>query len=98
MAALAPCNSRQGARSEPFFDVHPRTGASIEIFYADRALETFGRYGAGWFWHCRRRGFSPAGPATGPFSTNYAAYRHALGTNLGTEGATLANWSYKSVC
>jgi hypothetical protein len=49
-------------RHEPLFDVHPLTGASIEVFYADRALETFGRCGAGWFWCCRRRGFAPAGP------------------------------------
>ena len=31
----------------PFFDVHPRTGATIEVFYADRALETFGQV---WRW------------------------------------------------
>ena len=62
----------------PFFDVHPQTGATIEVFYADRALETFGRGCAGWFWWSRRRGFSPDGPATGPFATSYAAYRHAL--------------------
>jgi hypothetical protein len=37
-------------RHEPLFDTHPVTGASIEVFYADRALETFGRCGAGWFW------------------------------------------------
>ena len=61
---------------EPLFDIHPLTGATIEVFYADGRLETFGRYGAGWFWCCRRRGFSP--PATGPFSTSYAAYRDAL--------------------
>ena len=35
---------------EPLYDIDPRTGASIEVFYADRALETFGRCGAGWFW------------------------------------------------
>ena len=71
-----------GARtsSAPFFDVHPRTGATIEVFYADRALETFGRCGAGWFWWARRRGNSPAGPATGPFATSYSAYRHAMVT------------------
>ena len=62
----------------PLFDVHPRTGVSIEVFYADRALETFGRCGAGWFWWARRRGRSPAGPATGPFATSYSAYRHAM--------------------
>jgi hypothetical protein len=63
---------------EPLFDVHPRTGISFEVFYSDRTLETFGRRGAGWFWWSRRRGFSPEGPATGPFPTSYAAYRHAL--------------------
>jgi hypothetical protein len=66
------------ARCEPFFDVHPQTGATIEVFYGDRSLETFGRCGAGWFWWPRRRGFPPTGSATGPFPTSYAAYRHAL--------------------
>src|SRR6266404_6069025 len=76
----------QRAHHEPLFDVHPTTGASIEVFYADRALETFGRGGAGWFWWSRRRGFSPDGSPTGPFATSYAAYRHALGTALGAKG------------
>ena len=31
-----------------FFDIHPVTGATIEVFYADRSLETFGWVGAGW--------------------------------------------------
>jgi hypothetical protein len=62
----------------PFFDFHPRTGATIEVFYADRSLETFGRLGAGWFWWSRRRGCSPVGLPTGPFATSYAAYRHAM--------------------
>jgi hypothetical protein len=87
MVAHAPTsNPRQRAPREPLFDVHPRTGASIEVFYADRALETFGRAGAGWFWWSRRHGCSPDGSPTGPFASCYAAYRHALGTNLGTEG------------
>jgi hypothetical protein len=68
-------NPRQRA---PLFDVHPQSGATIEVFYADRSLETFGRCGAGWFWWSRRRGFSPDSPASGPFATSYAAYRHAL--------------------
>ncbi len=67
-------------RHQPLFDVHPWTGATIEVFYADRALETFGRCGAGWFWCSRRRGFAPDGPPTGPFATSYAAYRHAMNT------------------
>jgi len=74
--ALA-CNPRQ---HEPLYDVHPRTGVSIEVFYTDRTLETFGRSGAGWFWWSRRRGASPDGPAAGPFATSYSAYRHAMTT------------------
>ena len=65
---------------EPLFDAHPLTGTSIEVFYADRTLETFGRGGAGWFWWSRRRGSSPEGPPTGPFATSYSAYRHAMTT------------------
>jgi hypothetical protein len=67
-----------GNRHEPIFDIHPVTGASIEVFYADRSLETFGRCGAGWFWWPRRRGFTPEGKATGPFPTSFTAYRHAV--------------------
>jgi hypothetical protein len=78
MVPQAPSNPTRRARHEPLYDVHPRTGASIEVFYADRTLETFGKRGAGWFWWPRRRGFSPDGPATGPFPTSYAAYRHAV--------------------
>ena len=89
MVPQAPTsNPRRRVRHEPFYDVHPRTGGSIEVFYADFTLETFGRRGTGWFWWSRRRGFSPAGPATGPFPTSYAAYRNALGANLGARGAT----------
>jgi hypothetical protein len=67
---------------EPLFDVHPGSGASIEVFYADRALETFGRCGAGWFWWSRQRGYPPEGRLTGPFGTSYAAYRHAMNTAI----------------
>jgi hypothetical protein len=79
---MAPAfNSRQ---NEPLYDIVPETGVSIEVFYTDRTLETFGRGGPGWFWWPRRRGCTPAGTPTGPFATSYAAYRHALGTVLGT--------------
>ena len=27
---------------DPLYDIDPRTGATIEVFYADRELETFG--------------------------------------------------------
>jgi hypothetical protein len=75
---MVPQAPSSNPRREPLFDVHPRTGISFEVFYSDRTLETFGRCGSGWFWWSRRRGFSPAGPATGPFPTSYAAYRHAM--------------------
>ena len=78
MLPRQPSNPGQLARLEPFYDTHPRTGVSIEVFYADRTMETFGRCGAGWFWQARRRGYSPCGPATGPFATSYRAYRHAM--------------------
>jgi len=68
---------------EPLYDVHPNTGAAIEVFYADRRLETFGWCGAGWFWCSRRRGLSTVGRATGPFATSYAAYHDAM-TRLST--------------
>jgi hypothetical protein len=68
----------QRPRREPLFDFHPLTGIGIEVFYADRSLETFGRCGAGRFWWPRRRGCSPAGSPIGPFATSYAAYRNAM--------------------
>ena len=55
---MAPTSCPQRPCREPLFDIHPLTGATIEVFYADGRLETFGRYGAGWFWCCRRRGSS----------------------------------------
>jgi hypothetical protein len=64
----------------PLYDINPQTGISIEVFYADRTLETFGRGGAGWFWWPRQRGLAPEGPARGPFGTSYSAYRHAMNT------------------
>jgi hypothetical protein len=63
---------------EPLFDVHPVTGLSLEVFYADRSLESFGWRGAGWYWCRRRRGYAADGPAVGPFPTSYSAYRHAM--------------------
>ena len=72
--------SEDRRQQQPIFDVHPMTGASIGIFFADRTLESFGRNGAGWFWWQRQRGFAPDGPAVGPFPTSYSAYRNALAT------------------
>jgi hypothetical protein len=38
MVTHAAISSLQGACRGPLFDVHPRTGVNIEVFYADRAL------------------------------------------------------------
>ena len=62
---------------EPLFDNHPVTGASVEVFYADRTLENFGQGEAGWYWQMRRRGCAAEGVAVGPFPTSYSAYRSA---------------------
>jgi hypothetical protein len=61
---------------EPLYDIDPQTGASVEVFYADRALaDSFGR-GTGWFWWSCQRGSLPDGLPAGPFGTSYAAYRN----------------------
>jgi hypothetical protein len=75
-----------GNRHEPLFDFHPATGASIEVFFADRRLATFGKAGAGWFWWPRRRGLAPSGPANGPFPTSYSAYRNAFCQPIRAQG------------
>jgi hypothetical protein len=77
--ASAPNPGRRAAH-DALYDINPLTGISIEVFFADCTLETFGRGGAGWFWWPRRRGFSPGGQATGPFPSSYSAYRHAMVT------------------
>jgi hypothetical protein len=66
------------AAFEPLYDIHPRTGATIEVFYADRALAaSFRLRGEGWLWWCCKRGAAPSDPV-GPFGTSYAAYRDAM--------------------
>jgi hypothetical protein len=71
----------------PLNDIDPRTGVIIEVFHADRALETFGRGGADWFWWSRRRGYPPTVQPTDPFPTSYSAYRDAMAT-----GRKIASW------
>ncbi len=48
-------------RHKPIFDIHPVTGVGIEVFYADRSLETFGKGGSGWFWWFRHAAFRRRG-------------------------------------
>ena len=86
---------RRHQKHAPFFVVDPVTGFSVEVFYADRTLETFGRGGAGWFWHARRRGFASAGTARGPFPTSYSAFHDALQRPIDPPqfGRTIARFS-----
>ncbi|MGA2891325.1 MAG: hypothetical protein ABSE22_00555 [Xanthobacteraceae bacterium] len=80
MAVAANSDPKRRVTYEPLYDIDPRTGANIEVFYADPALaESIGKAGPGWFWRACQRGDLPNGP-TGPFGTSYTAYRDALGT------------------
>jgi hypothetical protein len=75
--AIISAPERRGAY-EPLYEIDPQTGASIEVFYADRVLaESFGTR-AGWFWWTCRPGCLPDGLPIGPFGTSYRAYRDAL--------------------
>jgi hypothetical protein len=70
--------ARDRRTSEPLYDVDPRTGATIEVFYADRSLaKSLGMRGAGWCWWTCQRGRLP-GRAIGAFATSYRAYWDAL--------------------
>ena len=64
MAQPMATDPKRRAALEPLYDIDPRTGASIEVFYADRSLETFGQCGSGWFWWSRRHGFVPFGQSS----------------------------------
>ena len=83
------------SKYEPILEVHPMTGASIEVFWADRTLETFGRRGAGWFWWPRRRGFPPDGKAAGPFPTSYSL---RIPPRHNAQSASLAMTPLKNGC
>ena len=78
------------AGREPLFDVHPQTGATIEVFYADRhwrrsagaALVGSGGLASA----ALRQTVRPLGPS----HELRSAYRHAMGTDLGTKRDDLA--------
>jgi len=77
VARAVICDPKRRTAYEPLYDTDPQTGASVEVFYADRALATsFGTRGDGWFWWACQPGRLPDGPPTGPFATSYAAYRN----------------------
>jgi hypothetical protein len=66
------------AAFEPLYETDPRTGGTVEVFYAHRVLaESFGA-GAGWFWWVWPTGGLPEGRPNGPFATSYRAYFEAM--------------------
>jgi hypothetical protein len=78
--AIIRSNPEWGAADEPLYDIDPRTGDTVEIFYADGALaKSFGTR-SGWFWWSCQRGSLPDRAPTGPFQTSYAAYRDTPGS------------------
>jgi hypothetical protein len=80
MARSAISDPMRRAAYGPLYDIDPRTGASIEVSYADGVLaRSFGTRGAGWFWWSCKCGCLPTVPPKGPFGTGYLAYRDALG-------------------
>jgi hypothetical protein len=79
MARLVTSDPERRPAREPLYDIDPRTGASVQVFWAEGLLgQSFGMRGAGWFWWSSRSGCRPDGPPIGPFATSFAAYRDAL--------------------
>jgi hypothetical protein len=77
--AIVTSHRTRRPQYEPLYDVCPKTGATIEVFYADRVLaQSFGANGAGWFWWTCRAGSLPDVPPIGPFASSYLAYRDAV--------------------
>jgi hypothetical protein len=78
MAQPTAIGLNRRAAFEPLYDIHPQTGATIEVFYADRTLAaSFGVRGPAWLWWSCKQGVAPHKPA-GPFATSYSAYRDAI--------------------
>jgi hypothetical protein len=74
--AVVTSNTVPHSQHEPLYDVDPRTGDSVEVFYADRVLAaSFRALDAGWFWWSCQSGSLPQDLPVGPFGTSYAAYR-----------------------
>jgi hypothetical protein len=70
-------DAQQQRKYEPLYDFDPRTGAVIEVFYADPILAASFGASAGWYWWSCHRGSRPGQPR-GPFHTAYRAYGDAL--------------------
>ena len=78
MKRAVPSEPKRCPAFEPLYEVDQCTGATIEIFFADRVLS--GMKGAGWHWWICKLGDVPEWPPHGPFATSYSAYRDAMGS------------------
>ena len=58
-------------------ELDPRTGNSVEIFYADAGLTKSLGGRTGWFWWTCRVGSLPSCSPMGPFAISYLAYGDA---------------------
>jgi hypothetical protein len=79
------------AARESLYDVDPRAGATIEVFYADRALETWQM--RRWLLLVRWRRFSPEGigmDRSDPLLCLQLGYRELRGQRMSPQPATLA--------
>ena len=76
MARVMISDPKRYTAYEPLYDIDPKTGASVEIFYADRVLAMSFGTRVGWFWWRCTPGSLPEVPPIGPFATSYAAYRN----------------------
>ena len=75
MATIIASELERRAAYQPLYDVDPRTGASVEVFYAGAVVARSVGACDGWYWRTWRGGSLPDTPV-GPFATSYAAYRN----------------------
>ena len=73
--AILTSKTQPYPQCEPLYEIDPRSGATIEIFYADDVLaKSFGTCVGWFFWSCLP-GCLPEIPPVGPFTSSYRAYR-----------------------
>jgi hypothetical protein len=75
MARVVASELERRPAYEPLYEIDPRTGASIEVFYAYRVLAASFGARPGWFWWACRRGSLPDDLPKRSFATSYLAYR-----------------------
>jgi hypothetical protein len=80
MSRVVRSEAKRHPQNEPLYDIDAKTGATVEVFWADSVLaRSFGLRGTGWCWWSCQRGCLPGQPI-GPFGSSYRAYGDALGS------------------